>query len=143
MSEEYESQTRDDLREEAERRDLSTSGTKQEIIDRLVADDEEQEQGPQSSGSSSGKGKRTPSMQLARRAAVQLGQLTGKKVDGVSGFAQTDEGWRVILDVIEAARVPSSSDVLGSYEVIVDGDGDLIAYERVGRYVRGATSREE
>jgi hypothetical protein len=137
----YDEQTRDDLREEAERRRLSTHGTKQEIIDRLIADDEAQDEDEK--GSSSARGKRIPPMQLARRAAGELHELTGKRVDGVSGLSQTEEGWRVMLDVVEAARVPAASDVLGSYEVVIDLDGDLVAYERVGRYVRGAAARQE
>jgi len=43
----------------------------------------------------------------------------------------------VTLDVVEDPHVPSSSDVLAEYEVRLDADGDLLAYRRGRRFVRG------
>lgn len=130
MTDSYEDRTKDELQEEARKRDLATSGTKQELIDRLREADEQQPVQP----------RRKP-MALARRAAQQLAELTGRRVDGVSGFSRAGQGWRVTLEVVEVSRVPAATDVLGCYEVVVDEDGDLIAYERTRRYIR-AQARE-
>jgi hypothetical protein len=75
-------------------------------------------------------------MQLVRLAGAQLMQLTGRDIDGTSGIEHTDEGWRVLFEVVEVTRVPRAMDVLGLYEVIVDEDGDLVRYERIRRFVR-------
>jgi hypothetical protein len=82
-------------------------------------------------------------MQLARLAAAQLTQLTGRKVDGMAGIEQTEEGWRVVLEIVEVARVPRSTDVLGAYEVLVDERGELLRYERLRRFVRSQAEEQE
>jgi len=38
--------------------------------------------------------------------------------------------------VVELDRIPSSTDVLASYEVGLDGDGRLVDYARTRRYTR-------
>ena len=38
--------------------------------------------------------------------------------------------------VVEVRRIPETTDVLASYAVELDENGDLIAFERVRRYQR-------
>ena len=76
-------------------------------------------------------------MRLAADAARQLQQLTGHEVEGITGLHRGDDGWTVLVDVLELRRVPSTTDVLATYEVEVDGDGELMGYRRRRRYVRG------
>jgi post-segregation antitoxin (ccd killing protein) len=78
-----------------------------------------------------------------RSAARQLQELGGRQVDGVAGFERIDGGWRVLLEVVEVSRVPSSTDILGAYEVMVDDDGELVGYERIRRYVRSQAGGDE
>lgn len=75
--------------------------------------------------------------QVALEAARQLQQLTGSEVEGVTGLRRTDDGWRVQVDVLELHRVPSTTDVIASYDVDVDPEGDLVGYHRQHRFVRG------
>jgi hypothetical protein len=136
MSKDYSDRTKEDLQQEARDRELPTTGTKQDIIDRLESHDAESYR----RGSDAGNGVRARPMDRAREAARQLAQLTGRPVEGVSGVGPTDDGWRVTVDVVEVARIPSSADVVACYEIVLDDDGELLGYERVGRYVRGAVS---
>lgn len=39
--------------------------------------------------------------------------------------------------LLEVARSPSSTDVPGTHEVVLDGDGDLLRHERTRRYLGG------
>ena len=55
----------------------------------------------------------------------------------MSGVEPSGDGWLVTIDVVEDHRIPSSTDVLASYEAELGPDGDLIAYRRVRRYARG------
>ena len=41
------------------------------------------------------------------------------------------------MDVIEDRRIPSSTDILATYEAELDNDGELLSYRRVRRYSRG------
>ena len=69
-------------------------------------------------------------------AREQLRQLSGTEAETVSSFAHTRDGWRVTLEVVEVRRIPETTDVLASYAVELDDDGNLVAYERVRRYQR-------
>jgi predicted deacylase len=75
--------------------------------------------------------------EAARAAAGALSELTGRRVESVLGLHRDDDGWKVMLEVLELSRVPTSTDLLGSYAVSVDDDGELVGYERTGRYQRG------
>jgi hypothetical protein len=81
--------------------------------------------------------KKVPAMQVARSAAQQLVALTGREAESVIGIRRTDDGWLVDLEVVESRRIPDSTDVLATYQVETDEDGDLTGYRRVRRYVRG------
>lgn len=81
--------------------------------------------------------KKVPAMKVARMAAQQLSELTGREPECVIGIHRTDDGWQVDLEVVESRRIPDSTDVLATYEVQTDDDGDLMGYQRVRRYVRG------
>ena len=85
---------------------------------------------------------RAPQMRLTaaeagRDALQQVAELTGKEAEGVSGVSPSDDGWTVTVDVVEDRRIPSTSDVLATYETELDADGELISYRRVRRYARG------
>jgi hypothetical protein len=71
-----------------------------------------------------------------RDARAHLSELTGKEPEAVSSLTRTRDGWRVVLEIVELERIPQSTDILASYAVDLDGDGDLVAYQRVGRYYR-------
>ncbi len=74
----------------------------------------------------------------AGRAGLrQIAELTGKDPEGVAGVEPSGDGWLVTVDVVEDHRIPSSTDILASYEVELGPDGELISYRRVRRYARG------
>ena len=75
-------------------------------------------------------------LEIVRTARRQLAELTGRSTEGVLGFEQTDDGWRVTVEVVELPRIPSSTDVLAAYEVLVDESGNVRNWHRAGRYVR-------
>ena len=67
----------------------------------------------------------------------QAAELTGKDPEGITGVEPTEDGWVVTIDVVEDHRIPSSSDLLSTYETEIGPDGELVAYRRVRRYTRG------
>jgi len=67
----------------------------------------------------------------------QIMELTGKDPEGVSGVEPSDDGWLVTVEVVEDRRIPSSSDLLATYRIELDGDGELLSYRRLRRYSRG------
>jgi hypothetical protein len=81
--------------------------------------------------------KKIPAMKVAGMAAQQLATLTGREPEAVIGIRRTEDGWEVELEVVESRRIPDSTDILATYRVETDEQGDLMGYHRVRRYVRG------
>ena len=85
------------------------------------------------------KRQRSPILKVGRAAVEQLAQLTGQKVEALSGIHRDDDEWVVNAEVLELRRIPETSDVLATYEVRLDDDGSMIGYRRVRRYTRTQT----
>ncbi|GAA2298983.1 hypothetical protein GCM10010431_17170 [Streptomyces kunmingensis] len=78
-------------------------------------------------------------MYAARAACQSLEGLIGHRTEGVSAVRRgDDDGWCVVVDVLEVARIPDTTSLLASYEVLLDRDGELLEYRRLRRYRRGA-----
>jgi hypothetical protein len=76
------------------------------------------------------------SVVVIAKARDELAALTGYRADSVSGFARTDEGYRLSVTAVELSRIPHSTDILATYEVILNDTGDIVGYERSNRYLR-------
>jgi len=81
--------------------------------------------------------------EIAQRAKEQLAQLTGLRPDTVSALRRDEEGWHVTVDMIELKRIPEATDVLASYDALLDDEGNLVSYQRTKRYYRGQVTEEE
>ncbi|TMK23884.1 MAG: hypothetical protein E6G62_10115 [Actinobacteria bacterium] len=104
-----------------------------------------------SSGTASRKPRRTPSGDggrgnkqpkrrdslSAKHARERLSALLGRHVEGMLGVDRDHGNWIVTAEVVELARIPNTTDVLGEYEVILDKDGEVLRYRRTRRYNRG------
>lgn len=77
-----------------------------------------------------------------RSAAEQLTQLLGRAPESVSALKPTEQGWEAEIEVVELERVPDTSSVMASYQVVLDPAGKLLAYERARRYTRAQIDRE-
>ena len=82
--------------------------------------------------------------ELVREAKEQVAELTGLNVEGATsldrrnGNGDGDSGWVVTVVALELARTPNTMDVLGSYEVSLSDDGDLLGFKRLRRFTRSA-----
>lgn len=80
----------------------------------------------------------------AGQAALrQIAELTGKSPEGITGVEPAEDGWTVGVEVVEDRRIPSSTDLLATYEIDIDSSGDLMSYRRVRRYQRGRGDDED
>ena len=67
-------------------------------------------------------------------------------VESVSAISRVDDnggGWNVTLELLELARIPDTTSVLGSYEAVLDANGDLLEAKRVRRYSRNQTDAQQ
>jgi len=75
--------------------------------------------------------------QVAKRAREQLVEVTRLAPDTVSSIRREEDGWHVALEMVEMKRIPDSTDMLATYELLLDAEGNLLQYERTKRYLRG------
>jgi hypothetical protein len=77
------------------------------------------------------------------KARSQLPELLGRPIEAVLGMERDGDGaWAITVQVIELARIPNSTDVLGIYRAMVDDDGNLTGYRRIRRSTRSQADEE-
>ena len=79
---------------------------------------------------------KSESQDIAARAVEQLENLMDRKIEAVTGLEKDGDEWTVTLEVLELERVPSTTDVIGKYEVTLDKDGEMTGLERTRRFPR-------
>lgn len=77
---------------------------------------------------------------IALKAKSELQDITGLRAETVSKIAAQDNGWQVDVDMVELKSIPESKDVIATYELLMDGDGNTLSYKRVRRFLRGETT---
>ena len=68
--------------------------------------------------------------ELIEKAKKQLAELTGFKEPAGVGLRKEKEGWVVTIEIIEKKSIPEGMNVIGTYEVKVDGNGEILSYEK-------------
>ena len=124
--------------------DASETETAEERLDeaRGVEDEREPESEPEQDVAEDPRPDESESTPRGETAAIvdtarrELEQLLAREVESVSGFERDDGRWRVTLEVVEVRRIPESTDVLGSYEVVLDDDRNLVSFGQTRRYRR-------
>jgi hypothetical protein len=83
----------------------------------------------------------TPSLsakEMTQAAIEALRDLTGREPEAATGLMWDGDAWLVTVDVLELARIPNTTDLIATYVVELDGDGNLSGYKRERRFQRGA-----
>ena len=79
---------------------------------------------------------------MVKRARTQITDLLGKEPESISGVEQANGSWSVNVEVVEIHRIPDTTDILSSYEVVLDDDGNLVRLERQRRYRRAQVEED-
>jgi hypothetical protein len=107
----------------------------------MITSDRESKKAPTSSHEASD-AKRVSAPEAMRSATQQLTELLGRAPESVSALKPTEQGWEAEVEVLELERIPETSSVMASYQVVLDPAGKLMAYERARRYTRAQVDRE-
>jgi len=82
-------------------------------------------------------------LQIAQHVKEQLVELTHLKPDTISAISKDEQGWHILVEMIEMKRIPEGSDVLATYETLSDEEGNLINFRRTRRYLRDEIMEKE
>ena len=80
---------------------------------------------------------RLSAAELGQAALTTVQELTGYEPEAVTGLEWDGEFWQVTVDALELTRIPSTTDVLGSYVVQLDESGTFCGLRRARRFQRG------
>jgi Gas vesicle synthesis protein GvpO len=127
-------------RDDAEARDRRDESEGEDRRDKR--DEGEDEEDREERSERPGPRKRLPGLQVFERCKEQLSVVTGREADTVSGFSPSEDGWEVIVEVVDIEKIPPTTSVMATYEVIVDDEGNLLEYHLASRYTRGQTKDE-
>ena len=71
-------------------------------------------------------------LDLVKRAREQLHDLTGLEAGSTVSVRKGESGWCVRVEVVEKNSIPDSQDILATYELSVDDEGNVQNFTRVG-----------
>jgi hypothetical protein len=71
-------------------------------------------------------------------ALEQFTGLTQLEPVATTGVRREEDGWSVLVDVVELERIPSTTSVMATYRVDLDGTGVLTGFQRLRRFTRGS-----
>jgi hypothetical protein len=74
--------------------------------------------------------------ELIARTKKQMEAITGLAPETVSRLDRAETGWSVGIDMLEHKSIPRTYDLLASFEVSLDEDGNIQNWHRTGRFVR-------
>ena len=80
---------------------------------------------------------------LIEQARKELSKLTGLKASSTIGATKDEKGWHISIEMVEKQSVPDQMDILATYEVLFDEDGNLLSFERKGMRKRMETVQKE
>lgn len=66
----------------------------------------------------------------------QMAAITGLSPETVARFDREDEGWCLAIDMVEHRAIPRTNDLLASFEVKLDIEGNVLRWKRTGRFLR-------
>ena len=78
---------------------------------------------------------------VVRGALEQFAGLTRLEPVAATGVRREQDGWSVLVDVVELERIPATTSVMATYRVDVDASGALSGYERLRRFSRGSVDQ--
>lgn len=81
--------------------------------------------------------------EILDQAKKQLVDSTGLKAVAITRAFEDAEGWHVGVEMLEMSRIPSATDVLADYEVLLNDSGCMRRFERKRTRLRGETGEEE
>ncbi|MDO9528784.1 MAG: gas vesicle protein GvpO [Syntrophales bacterium] len=70
--------------------------------------------------------------EVIKKARGELNDLTGLEISSTVSAGKEDDGWLIIMEVIEKHSIPDGMDILAKYEVRLDTDGNMLDFKRTG-----------
>lgn len=80
---------------------------------------------------------------VVQNARSEISKLTGLELSSTLKSVKDDNGWQVSIEMIEKHSIPDGMDILATYVVRLDSDGNLVEFNRKGMRKRTDTETPE
>ncbi|MBI5235173.1 MAG: gas vesicle protein [Deltaproteobacteria bacterium] len=77
------------------------------------------------------------------KARSEMKRLTGLEAASTVKTVKDESGWRLLVEMIEKRSIPDSMDILATYEILMDDNGNLMEFNRKGMRKRVDTAVSE
>ena len=81
--------------------------------------------------------------EIVGRARSELNALTGLDISSTIKVEKEGDEWLVSLEVVEKHSIPDGMDILAAYETRIDGEGNMLKFQRTGMRKRIDTAESE
>lgn len=81
--------------------------------------------------------------QAAERAKKQISELIERQPSSVTAVSKDEKGWHVSLEMLERKAIPDHMDLLASYDVLLDEEGNVVEFDRGDLRTRGEATKYE
>ena len=81
--------------------------------------------------------------EIVKRARSELNALTGLDISSTIKAEKEGDEWLVSLEVVEKHSIPDGMDILAAYETRIDGEGNMLKFQRTGMRKRIDTAESE
>ncbi len=76
-------------------------------------------------------------LEIQEKVVPQIRKLLNKEPEGISLIEKTNEGWKVLCDVLDKKSIPETYDLLKVYEFILDKEAKITSFKLVKKIRRG------
>lgn len=81
-------------------------------------------------------------MELIDKAKNDISKLTGLESSSIVKTTKIDGGWQIAIEMVEKRSIPDGMDILATYEVKLDEQGNVLEFNRKGMRKRMETVSE-
>lgn len=81
--------------------------------------------------------------ELVNQAREELVKLTGLELSSTVRTVKQDGNWKVSVELVEKRSLPDGMDILATYDVLMDEDGNILEFGRRRLRKRIDTDQEE
>ena len=75
--------------------------------------------------------------EIQENAVPKIRKLLNKETEGISLIEKTNDGWRVLCDVLDKKSIPETYDILKVFEFMLDKDAKVTSFKLFKKIRRG------
>lgn len=80
---------------------------------------------------------------MGDKGLEMITKLVKKKPESVISIANEGKQWKVVAEVLERKAIPDTQDIIGRYELKLDGKGELLNFKQIMLRRRSDLIKEE